>query len=148
MKEATRAAFAAELQRADDAESQGDLATAFAHLERAHILGQRYFITHLRTHFRMLRIARRRKDGKETRGQILRIMAVVPGYIFGWVPKGNTGGANVSAIRPMHPPEDLASHVRDYHVWRDVVVRLIVWSIALFLISAAFGFFESSLASR
>lgn len=124
-----RAAYITELRLADAAKHQADLATAFAHLERAHILGQRYLVAHLDTHFRMLDVARQRRDGRETRGQLVRILAVVPGYLSGWVPKGNTGGANVSAVRPMPIPSDLAPLLAGYSVTRDVAGRLAMWTV-------------------
>ncbi|MDX2275045.1 MAG: DUF3703 domain-containing protein [Hyphomonadaceae bacterium] len=131
MKHEYRQAFAAEIRRADEAEAVGDLDRAFAHLERAHIIGQRYFVTHVHSHLRMLRIARRRADSRETRGQIIRLIAVAPGYLFGWIPKGNTGGANVSAVKPMLPPPDLAPLLKSYSVWSDVVFRGALWAVAI-----------------
>jgi hypothetical protein len=47
--------FEAELQAARLATSRRDLPTAFAHLERAHILGQRWALPHTHTHLLMLR---------------------------------------------------------------------------------------------
>ena len=123
MKAALRTAIAEEMLRARAAETAGHYQQAVAYLERAHILGQRYFLTHLHTHFCMLRIARRRQDALEIRGQVLRLIAVTPGYVFGWVPKGNTGGADVSALKPMPIPSDLAPFLKDHSVWRDVGVR-------------------------
>lgn len=130
MNPALKTAFARELAAADAAEKSGDTRIAFAHLERAHIVGQRYFLTHLFAHFRMLRIALHRRDGRETRGQILRLLAVIPGYLLGWVPKGNTGGANVSALKPMPMPKDIAPLLQDYRVWRDVAFRLAAAALA------------------
>lgn len=85
--------------------SEYDLRTAFAHLERAHILSQRLMVMHVRTHMAMLRIGWRRRDIRELPGQLTRIVAAT---FFSriWVPTGNTGGANVSAFRPMPIPED------------------------------------------
>lgn len=124
MKPALRTAIRQEMDRAGAAERSGDLQQAFAYLERAHILGQRYFLTHMHTHLCMLRVGRRRRDAREIRGQILRLIAVVPGFLFGWIPKGNTGGANVSALKPMPIPDDLAPLLKDYDVWRDVRIRV------------------------
>jgi len=84
-----------------------DLDLAFHHLERAHILGQRYYVPHLQTHVAMMWIGVRRRDGREILGQIIRLLAVAPAAIFKWVPIGNTGGANVSALKPMPIPDDL-----------------------------------------
>ena len=54
----------------------------------------------------MLGIAWQRRDLREIPGQLTRIVAAA---LFSrlWVPVGNTGGANVSAMRPMPVPPDL-----------------------------------------
>jgi hypothetical protein len=101
-----RAAYDAEMAAAQSAERVGDLAIAFAHLERAHILGQRNTWAHTRAHLHMLRIGWRRRDLRELLGQLLRIPAALTKSLI-WVPAGNTGGANVSAIKPMPIPADL-----------------------------------------
>ena len=106
MSPALRAAFADELQLAAIALNAGDHATAFRHFERAHILGQRDTWMHLRSHVGMLRVGWQRRDIRELFGQLTRLLAAA---LFSriWVPVGNTGGANVSALRPMQIPEDL-----------------------------------------
>lgn len=43
-----------ELHAARHTSSQGDAATAFAHLERAHVLGQASTVQHVRVHAHML----------------------------------------------------------------------------------------------
>jgi hypothetical protein len=125
MKAALRIAIAQEMESAGAAEASGDFQRAIGHLERAHVLGQRYFLIHMHTHLCMLRIALRRHDTRELQGQAIRLLAVIPGYITGWIPKGNTGGANVSALKPMPIPTDLAPLLSGYSVWRDVGVRFI-----------------------
>jgi hypothetical protein len=101
-----RAAFSAEMQQAKEYFRAGDLDTAFAYLERAHILGQRDTLRHTWSHWWMLRVGLRRGDFQEVRGQVLRILASM---LFSriWVPAGNTGGANVSPVQSMPIPEDL-----------------------------------------
>ncbi len=133
MKGELKRVYEAEMAAANAALSRSVLDEAFAHLERAHVLGQRYFFPHLDTHWRMLHIAQARRDARETRGQVVRLAAVFVGYVTGWVPKGNTGGANVSATKPMLPPADLAPLLADYSVSRDVLARI----GALALISVA-----------
>lgn len=86
---------------------QGELDRAFAQLERAHILGQRHVIAHTRSHWWMLKIGLKRRDGREIRGQLLRIPAGIVGSALGRVPIGNTGGANVNPLQPMPIPEEL-----------------------------------------
>ena len=85
---------------------QGDLIGAFARFERAHILGQRKTRMHIRAHVAMLKLGWRRRDQREVIGQLSRIVAAA---LFSriWIPEGNTGGANVSALKPMPIPDDL-----------------------------------------
>jgi hypothetical protein len=99
-------AFEQEWGLAQVARRDGDLDRAFHHLERAHILGQRRTWLHVKSHFAMLQIGWQRRDGREIRGQVARIVAAA---LFSrlWVPVGNTGGANVRATQPMPVPSDL-----------------------------------------
>ncbi len=99
--------YRAELDAARKAEALGDLSQAFIHLERAHILSQRFTLAHSATHLRMLKLGWRTRNIREVLGQLTRAVAAV---LFSriWVPVGNTGRANVSAFAPMPVPEDLA----------------------------------------
>ncbi|MEO9634643.1 MAG: DUF3703 domain-containing protein [Parasphingorhabdus sp.] len=101
-------AFQTEISLSAAAYANQDMDMAFHHLERAHILGQRDFSAHLKTHGGMLKIGIVRRDVREIVGQIMRIIAVFPASLVGWVPIGNTGGANVSALKSMKIPDDLA----------------------------------------
>jgi len=78
----------------------------FVHLERAHVLAQRMTGRHTYVHWLMLVAGLRRRDYREALGQVPRIVASV---LFSrlWVPRGNTGRARVSALKPMPVPEDL-----------------------------------------
>ncbi|WP_449284739.1 DUF3703 domain-containing protein [Marinobacter sp. PE14] len=98
--------YLAELESARRAEGAGDFQTAFTHLERAHILSQKFALAHAATHLRMLRLGWRTGDVREVLGQLTRTIAAL---VFSriWVPVGNTGRANVSAFAPMPVPEDL-----------------------------------------
>ena len=98
--------YIAELEATGRAEGAGDFQTAFTHLERAHILSQKYALAHAATHLRMLRLGWRTRDVREVLGQLTRTIAAL---VFSriWVPVGNTGRANVSAFAPMPVPEDL-----------------------------------------
>ena len=87
----------------------GDAAKAFRHLERAHILAQGDTVQHTRVHWLMLKHGLREHDVKEVAGQVLRIGGAVTKTPFGIYPKGNTGGANVSPIKPMPIEADLAA---------------------------------------
>lgn len=98
------------------------------HLERAHIVGQRYFWGHLVSHLWMLRVAWARQDWPEASGQVKRIIAVPLGYLTGWVPVGNTGGANVSPIQPMPIPLDLQTSFVGYSLRRQMLWRVVVFA--------------------
>jgi hypothetical protein len=81
----------------------------FAHLERAHVLGQASTREHVRVHFRMLGWAWRHRDAREFFGQLMRIVGASTMTFIGFVPAGNTGGANVSAVRRMPLDPELAA---------------------------------------
>jgi hypothetical protein len=104
---ALRDAWYTERAAARAARHAGDAAGEWRHLERAHILSQPMAGPHLRTYAAMLTAALRRRDGRETLGQVLRLVLAVPGSQTGRYPVGNTGGADVSAFVPMAVPEDL-----------------------------------------
>lgn len=101
------AAWRIEWRRAEEARDAGDESAEWAHLERAHILSQPRAGLHLRTHVLMLRSAARRGDARELAGQLARLVLAAPGSLSGRYPIGNTGGADVSAFRPMSVPGDL-----------------------------------------
>ncbi len=106
-----RSAFESEFSEADALRRAGDLDAAFHHLERAHILGQQYVATHVRTHLAMLRIGIQRRDAREIIGQLVRVPAAPIGSVItsalGVPPGGNTGGANVGFFARMEIPPDL-----------------------------------------
>src|SRR6185295_4306976 len=81
----------------------------FSHLERAHILGQASTREHVRVHWRMLTWALQRRDAREFFGQMLRLTGAAILTFIGKVPNGNTGGSNVSAVRPMPIDPELAA---------------------------------------
>ncbi len=81
---------------------------AFAHLERAHVLGQASTREHVRVHWRMLRWGLARRDLREVLGQVFRLAGAATKTFVGLVPVGNTGGANVSPFRPMPVDPELA----------------------------------------
>lgn len=99
--------YCAELLAARAAYARRDAAQAFRHLERAHILGQRWAWSHTRVHWLMLRHGWRTRNAAEILGQLPRIVFGFWGSVLGRVPVGNTGGANVPAERPMPIPPDL-----------------------------------------
>jgi hypothetical protein len=97
-----------EFAAAATSEAAGDAAGAFAHLERAHILGQPSTIEHVRVHWRMFLWGWRQRSPHECFGQIYRLIGAATKTFIGFVPSGNTGGANVSPVRPMPVPPELA----------------------------------------
>jgi hypothetical protein len=99
--------YQAELRAARAAYTHGDASQAFHHLERAHILGQRWAGPHTQVHLLMLGHGLRTGNGREILGQLPRIVFGFLGSLVGRVPTGNTGGANVKAEQPMPFPADL-----------------------------------------
>jgi hypothetical protein len=112
MSPALRAAIESEWAQARSAGARDQLDLACTHLERAHVLSQRATFMHVRTHMAMLALGWRRRDAREVLGQLSRTLAAA---VFSriWVPAGNTGGARVSAFKPMPVPEDLALLLRE-----------------------------------
>lgn len=96
-----------ELHAARAAYARQDAARAFHHLERAHVLGQRWAVSHTYVHVLMLRHGLRTRSWREILGQLPRIVCGFLGSVVGHVPTGNTGGANVKAEQPMPIPADL-----------------------------------------
>ncbi len=93
-----------------DAAAEATSAEAeFSRLERAHVLSQASTREHVRVHWHMLNWGRRQHDRREIAGQLLRIVGAATKTAFGLVPIGNTGGANVSPVKPMPVPRDLAA---------------------------------------
>ena len=100
-------AFEAAMAEAGQHRAMGDAESAFAALERAHVLGQLEFVPHLRVHWQMLRVGWSAGEWREVTGQVMRIALVPVGHLFGRLPIGNTGRANVSAFKPMAIPPEL-----------------------------------------
>jgi hypothetical protein len=102
-----RAAWAQERAEAGSARQRNDVEDEWRHLERAHVLSQPMAVAHVRTHVTMLGYGLRHRDGREIVGQLVRMVVAAPGTWTGRYPVGNTGGANVSAMKPMPIPDDL-----------------------------------------
>lgn len=99
----------AELEAARVAEAEGKRDKAFAHLERAHVLGQASTVQHVRAHWQMFLWSLRHRQARECFGQVVRLVGAATKTPVGLVPAGNTGGANVSPFKPMQIPTDLAA---------------------------------------
>jgi hypothetical protein len=102
-----RQGWAQERTAAREARQRDDAEDEWRHLERAHVLSQPMAVAHVRTHVAMLGYGLRRRDGHEIVGQLLRVVVAAPGTWTGRYPIGNTGGANVSALKSMPIPDDL-----------------------------------------
>lgn len=143
MRPELAAAFDREMDAARAAWAAGNADTTFAFLERAHILGQRHLWPHALTHLWMLRVGWHRRDKRELLGQLLRLMATLPGALLGWVPVGNTGGANVPALRPMAIPREFAHHFTEASIARAVAGRLAALvAVGLLVLAGVFGAME------
>jgi arylesterase / paraoxonase len=79
----------------------------------------------------MLRMAIAAHDRHETAGQIQRLVGTPIAWLIGWVPKGNSGGADVSPFQPMPLPADMADDLADFEVSRDILTRIVVISVGL-----------------
>ena len=91
----------AEIREASACAKTNDFATAFGHLERAHVLGQASTIEHTRVHLLMLKVGWKKKDWREILGQLFRIAGASTKTPLGIYPAGNTGGADVSPFKSM-----------------------------------------------
>lgn len=90
-----------------DEYSNGNLKKAWYHLERAHILGQKYPIAHTFVHWKMLQFGIKIKSTKEVLGQIPRLVFGGVKSFVGKIPVGNPGGANVPPLKPFPIDEEL-----------------------------------------
>lgn len=101
-----------ELQLAREAEARHQSAVAFRHLERAHVLGQASTIEHVRIHWHMLVWGLRRRSLRECVGQAVRIVGAATKTAVGLVPRGNTGGSNVSPFERLPIPLELEAIIQ------------------------------------
>lgn len=99
----------AELRAAHADEAHAKILDAFTHLERAHVLGQAATWLHMRVHVQMFLWAWRQRQLKECVGQVLRLAGAAVATPFGLLPTGNTGGANISAFKPLPIAPELAA---------------------------------------
>lgn len=109
MNEKLKLAFESEMAAAHHLARDGRLTQAFRHLERAHVLGQRHVVPHVRSHWAMLKIGIMRHSTGEIIGQAVRILIGALGSALGVVPVGNTGGANISMFSHLPIEEELVS---------------------------------------
>ncbi len=103
----------AELAAARCAMRAGDPKRSFHHLERAHVLGQPSTWQHVRVHVHMLIWGGRTMNAREVLGQLMRIVGAATKTPFGLVPRGNTGGANISLFRPLPLADELEARIAE-----------------------------------
>ena len=101
--------FHTQLQLGKEALNSGDLKASFHHFENAHILGQQHLWRHTLSHYWMFIFGIKTKNTKETIGQVFRIIASLL-FTLIWVPKGNTGGTNISPIKPIPIRKELLKY--------------------------------------
>ena len=76
-------------------------------MERAHVLGQSSTFEHVRVHYHMFAWGVRNRNYSEILGQILRLIGAAVLTPLGLIPKGNTGGSNISPFKSSPIPSDL-----------------------------------------
>ncbi len=101
--------LAEEYRAAERATNTGQIEQAWRHLERAHVVAQTQFAPHMQSHWKMLLLAVRMRDGREACGQLVRLALAPLGNLTGRLPIGNTGRSNVSAFAEMNIPPDLSA---------------------------------------
>jgi Protein of unknown function (DUF3703) len=99
-------AITSEFREARRKLAAGDSLQAFAHLERAHVLGQRNTAAHVRAHWAMLHYALRHSSARDVLGQFGRLLGAAL-FTWLWVPEGNTGGTNIGAFEKLPIPPEL-----------------------------------------
>src|SRR3546814_19899392 len=93
------AAFIAEEYRAaDGAEKSGRIEQAWCHLERAHVVSQTHLWPHMQSHWKMLQLAVRLRDGREVVGQLFRPALDPLGHLPGPLPIGKTAPSHESQL--------------------------------------------------
>ena len=107
MPESLKSYFEAELIEAKSNLENKNLQQSWYHLERAHILGQKFPYEHTYVHWKMLQFGFKIKSAKEVIGQIPRLLIGGLKSFVGHIPVGNTGGSNVPPLKSMEIPKDI-----------------------------------------
>lgn len=100
-------ALVKEISLYSEARIKGDHQLCLLHLGRAHIISQYKWFHHFYVHFLMLEYSWKIKDWIEVWGQVIRLMASIPGHLFKGLPRGNTGWSNIPLRESMPLPKDL-----------------------------------------
>ncbi|MBK7428239.1 MAG: DUF3703 domain-containing protein [Saprospiraceae bacterium] len=119
MPAALKVHFYAEISLAASLFAEGNFYSSWAHLERAHILGQPYPYEHSLVHWKMLLFGVKTKNTKEIIGQIPRLLIGGVKSFVGKIPVGNTGGANVPPLQSMKIPDELLNIINEAHKKTD-----------------------------
>jgi hypothetical protein len=101
--------FYKQLQLGKSALKQSSYPIAFYHFENTHILGQKHIWQHTISHYWMFVFGIKTKNTKEIIGQFFRIIASLL-FTLIWVPLGNTGGTNISPIKPIPVRKELQKY--------------------------------------
>ncbi|WP_420580511.1 DUF3703 domain-containing protein [Reichenbachiella sp.] len=99
--------YVEELVKFDSAWSKQEIATAWHHLERAHIISQRYPLQHTETHWKMFLLGIKTTNLKEIVGQLIRLIFGAPLSFINKIPVGNVGSSRVSMIQSQPLPADI-----------------------------------------
>jgi hypothetical protein len=113
MSSRQRSAFNNEMGLARALITSRDLVAAFAHLERAHVIGQAYVVPHVTAHWLMCQVELRRRRPAALVGQITRVVLGALGSAVGVVPIGNTGGTNISMFKRMPVEAEVQNLIDD-----------------------------------
>ena len=105
-RQSIAATYRSYLDSARGHERAGRIDAAWACLEAAHIVGQQATRLHVGSHAAMFGLAWRTRSKRELLAQLVRLFAASVGTWL-WVPVGNTGRGNVSALARMPLPRDL-----------------------------------------
>ena len=87
--------------------------SAWLHLEKAHIIGQKFPYEHTLVHWKMLRFGIKIKSRKEIVGQIPRLIFGGIKSFVGTIPVGNPGGASVPPLKPFPISKDIQAIFTD-----------------------------------
>jgi Protein of unknown function (DUF3703) len=113
MNPTQKSAYQAEITEAKRLLALGKIASGFAHLERAHVLGQAYVLPHMHTHWLMLKVEIRRRRPMAAFGQVIRFVFGGIGSALGHIPVGNTGGSDISMFKSMPIAPELKAIIED-----------------------------------
>lgn len=108
MTEEIRDRIETNLVEAKESRGRGDWVRCWQLLEDAHVLSQPWAWAHTQVHAAMLATGWRARDGREVRGQVLRLLVGGPASAVGRYPTGNNGRSQVPATQRMPVRADLA----------------------------------------